>query len=192
MRKTHAMSLDMKSHLGALAGLLLLATTVGCGTTVGLSSDRFKPQFDAAPLAAYRGKAVVLRGFENVDASTSFYLYPGAGRRYGGPVLTSYFWYCFKAAFTQAGVNVFDEGQGPAGAPVMDAKLVHVAEDGFTAEVTVMGAPGQAPLQKSYTIPGPPITDPQPAALENRAYAMMNALFVAVVSDPAFQGALLR
>jgi hypothetical protein len=175
-----------------LAGLLCLAVASGCQTTIGLSSDRFVPQFDPAPLANYRGQAIVLRTFQNVDDNTSFYQYPGEDRRYGGPVLTSYFWYCFKSAFTRLGVNVFEEGQGPAGAPMMDVKLVRIAEAGFTVNVVVTGQPGQPPMQKSYSVAGPPITNPETSALEQRAYKMMSEVFWAVVSDPEFQAVVVR
>jgi hypothetical protein len=187
MTKTRLFSIVTNVRLGLVGTLALLALTSGCGTTVGLSSDRFAPQFDPAPLASYRGKAIVLHNFENVDANTSFYLYPGNGRRYGGPVLTSYFWYCFKSAFTKLGVNVLDEGQGSAGLPTLDVKLVQIAEAGFTADVTLGGVMGKAPYQHTYTVSGPPITDMQAPALEARAYRMVSELFLAMVSDPQFQ-----
>jgi len=192
MNTTPACTKRIGTGVGLLAGVALLALTSGCGTTIGITSDHYLPQFDPAPLASYRGRAIVLRNFENVDNNTSFYKYPGAGRHYGGPVLTSYFWYCFKAAFTQLGVNVFEEGMGQPGMPAMDVKLVKIDEAGFTVQVGVMGAPGQPPLSKSYSIAGPPITDPQAPALEQRAYQMMTALFWAVVSDPEFQAAVMR
>jgi len=160
----------------------------GCGTTIGLSSDRYMPKLDTAPLAKYSGKAIVMHNFENADNDTSFYLYHGQGRRYGGPVLTSYFWYCFKSTFTKLGVNVLDEAQAPTGTPALDVRLTHINEAGFTVVATVSGATGQPPLQKEYSISGPPIADPKDqAALESRAYSMMTALFGAMVSDPQFQ-----
>jgi hypothetical protein len=187
MDKTNTSSRRTYSGFALLVALPLLWSMSGCGPSVALSSDRYMPQFDPAPLASYHGKVLVLRGFENVDEKTNFYSYPGKGRYYGGPVLTSYFWYCFKSAFTKLGVNVFEEGQGPSGAPTMDVKLVRIAEDGFTANVTVAVSSGRPPLMKSYTIAGPTITDFQKSALESRAYQMMTALFWSVASDPQFQ-----
>jgi hypothetical protein len=178
--------------LGLLASVALLVLTSGCGATIGLTSDRYQPQFDPAPLSYYSGRAILLRTFENVDNNTSFYRYPGNGRHYGGPVLTSYFWYCFKAAFTKLGVNVFEESLAQPGLPTMDVKLLRIDEAGYTAQVTVMGAAGQPPMQKTYSVAGPPITDRQPAALEGRAYQMMTGLFWNIVADPTFQGAVLR
>jgi hypothetical protein len=192
MDKTRCSVTTKRMSLGILAGAMLMALASGCGTTIGLTSDRYQPQFDPAPLASYNGRAILLRNFENVDNNTSFYRYPGAGRHYGGPVLTSYFWYCFKAAFTKLGVNVFDESLAQPGVPSMEVKLVRIDEAGYTAQVTVMGGPGQPPLQKSYSVAGPPITDRQPAALESRAYQMMTGLFWNIVADPAFQSAVLR
>jgi hypothetical protein len=187
MTKTPLSSLTTNMRLGLVGTLALLGVTSGCGTTIGLTSDRFTPQFDPAPLANYRGKAIVIHNFANADNDTSFFLYPGNGRRYGGPVLTSYFWYCFKSAFTKLGVNVLEEGQSPAGTPALDVTLVHIAEAAFKVNVTVAGVTGQPPLQKTYEVAGPPITDAQPPTLESRAYQMVSALFLAMVSDPLFQ-----
>ncbi len=174
--------------LALVAAVALLVTTAGCASTIGLSSDRYTPTFDTAPLAKYSGRVILLRTFENVDNDTSFFLYRGPGRQYGGPVLTSYFWYCFKNSFAKLGVTVLDDGQAqPAGTPSVGAKLKHINEAGFTVSVTASGASGQ-PLEKDYSIAGPPITNPKDfAALESRAYAMMSALFASIVSDPQFQ-----
>jgi hypothetical protein len=171
-----------------LAAVSVITATAGCGTTVGLSADRYTPAFDAAPLAKYSGKTVVLRNFENLDNDTTFFLYQGQGRRYGGPVLTSYFWYCFKNSFTKLGTNAVDDTQAAPGMPSMDVKLKHINENNFAVSVVVSGASGQPPLQKDYAIAGPPIADPKDVAgLESRAYAMMSALFTSIVSDPQVQ-----
>lgn len=174
------------TKLGLLAAVVLMAS--GCATTIGLTSDRYTPLFDTAPLTQYNGKSIVLRSFENLDNNTSFFLYRGPGRQYGGPVLTSYFWYCFKNSFAKLGVNVLDDGQAqPAGTPSVGVKLKRINEDGFTVSVVAAGASGQ-PVEKDYSIVGPAITDPKDTAgLESRAYAMMSALFTNIVSDPQFQ-----
>jgi hypothetical protein len=178
----------MGTGFGLLSALAVMSATSGCGATVGLSSDRYTPLFDAAALAKYNGKAIVLRTFENVDNNTSFFLYQGTGRRYGGPVLTSYFWYCFKNSFAKLGVTVLEDGQPALGVPAMAMKLTHINENGFTVSVIASGASGQPPLQKDYAIVGPPVADPKDVAgLESRAYAMMSALFTNIASDPQFQ-----
>ncbi len=72
--------------------------------------------------------------------------------------------------------------------PSMDVKLKHINENNFAVSVVVSGASGQPPLQKDYSIAGPPIADPKDVAgLESRAYAMMSALFTSIVSDPQVQ-----
>jgi len=161
----------------------------GCGgPTVYLNSDHFKPQFDAGPLASYRGKAVLLRGFENVDENTTIFVYPRSGpRRYGGPVLTSYFWYCFRTGFEHMGLRVFEEGQAPANVPVMDVKLVHLGEDSYTLAVHLLGGAGQMPLDKQYTASAPPVTSQQPTDLEARAYRITSDLILQIAMDPQFQ-----
>lgn len=188
MKNTHASC----GKLGLLAAFTLLVASSGCGTTIGISSDRYTPAFDPAPLAKYSGKVIVLRSFENVDNDTSFFLYRGPGRKYGGPVLTSYFWYCFKNSFAKLGVTVLDDGQAqPMGTPSVGMKLKHINENGFAVSVIVSPASGQ-PVEKDYSIVGPPIADPKDtAALESRAYAMMSALFTNIVSDPQFQAVVV-
>jgi hypothetical protein len=180
------------TKLGLLAALALMSVTSGCATTIGITSDRYTPRFDTAPLAKYSGKVIVLRSFENLDNDTSFFLYKGAGRQYGGPVLTSYFWYCFKNSFAKLGVNVLVDGDAqPAGTPSVGMKLKHINENGFAVSVVAAGASGQ-PMEKDYAIVGPAITDPKDTAgLESRAYAMMSALFANIVSDPQFQSVVV-
>jgi hypothetical protein len=147
------------------------------------------PAFDPGPFAAYRGRSILMRGFENVDENTTIFMYPRSGpRRYGGPALSSYFWYCFQTSFTRIGVRVLEEGMLMPDTPVMDVRLVHVGDEEFIVDVSVLGEKG-LPFQKRYKVPGPPITAVTRDALEVRAYQMMSALFLTVVSDPQFQAA---
>ncbi len=181
-----------RPRLAFAALSLLLLAGPACGPAIGLSSDRYMPDFDAAALPRYRGQTMVLRNFTNADENTRFYKYPGDGREYGGPLLTSYFWYCFKTAFTRLGVNVFEDGTGPQDAPAMEVKLFQISEAGFGADVLLTGARGQPPLLKRYVIAGPPIINQGEAALEQRAYRMMTTLFWRIVADPQFQSVALR
>lgn len=174
-----------------LPAALVLAALVfgGCGgPTVYLNSDHFRPQFDPGSLSSYRGKAVLLRGFENVDQNTTIFTYPRSGpRRYGGPALTSYFWYCFRTGFEHIGLRVFEEGQAPANIPVMDVKLVRLGEDSYTFAVRLLGGAGQMPLDKQYTASAPPVTSQLPADLEARAYRITSDLILQITMDPQFQ-----
>jgi hypothetical protein len=180
--------MNMRVALAALV-LLVAAVSTGCGgPVIALNSDRYMPQFDASPLANYRGRALVMRNFENADENTTIFVYPRSGpRRYGGPVLTSYFWYCFRTAFERLGVRVYEEGQAPANLPMMDVRLLHLDESGYTVSVRVLSAESQSPLQKQYSVPGPPVTQQQAAVLEARAYQMTTTLFWEIVTDPQFQ-----
>lgn len=164
-----------------------------CGVYVPIKADRYMPAFDPAPLSSYRGRTIMMRGFENVDDDTTIFMYPASGpRRYGGPALTSYFWYCFRTAFERLGVVVLDEGQAMMPMPVMDTRLVHIGDDGFVADVRVLGTDPQIRLNKRYAIKGPPITESTRLALETRAYQMVTALFLSIVSDPQFQVVVAR
>jgi hypothetical protein len=173
-------------HVGLLTIVAVVAS--GCSVYVPISSNRYAPAFDPAPLANYRGRAIVMRGFENVDDDTTIFMYPASGpRRYGGPALTSYFWYCFRTAFERLGVRVFEEGQAPPGLPVMDLRLTHIGDDGFVADVRLMGPSTQLGLRKRYAIKGPPVAASDAPSLEARAYQMVTSLFWTIVSDPEFQ-----
>ena len=173
---------------------LFWGATPGCSTYVPLSEGRYLPQFDPAPLSDYRGRAILMRGFENIDDNTTIFMYPRSGpRRYGGPALTSYFWYCFRSAFTRLGVRVFEEGQFmPSNIPVMDVRLVRIDEDSFTVDVSLLGGAGELPIQKRLTVPGPPLTLLHRDELEARAYRMMTSLFWAIVTDPQFHAVAVQ
>jgi hypothetical protein len=176
------------THSFVLGLLALALAPSGCGVNVPIKADRYMPAFDPAPLANYRGRAILMRGFENADDDTTIFMYPASGpRRYGGPALTSYFWYCFRTAFERLGVRVFEEGQTTVSMPLMDVKLVHIGDDGFVADVRLMGPDLQPGLQKRYSIQGPKVTASDRLTLEIRAYQMMTLLFWAIVADPQFQ-----
>lgn len=184
-----------RSRICAGLPVALLLTSVllgGCGgPTVYLNSDHFKPQFDAGSLSSYRGKAILLRGFENADNNTTIFMYPRSGpRRYGGPVLTSYFWYCFRTGFEHLGIRVFEETQAPPNLPIVDVKLVRLEENGYTVTVHVLGGAGQMPLEKQYTVNAPPVTSEQPGDLEAHAYRMTSDLILQIATDPQFQATL--
>lgn len=178
-----------KLHFGLVALATFFAcVTTACSTYVAISDGRFMPAFDPAPFAGYRGKAIVMRGFENADDNTTIFMYPRSGpRRYGGPALTSYFWYCFRTSFTRIGVRVLEEGLVMPDTPVMDVRLVHLDDQQFVVDVTVLGSARELPFQKRYTVPGPPMTAVTRDALEIRAYQMVSGLFLTIVSDPQFQ-----
>jgi hypothetical protein len=187
VRKTSTVSLAaLVAILASLGGL-----ASGCGPSIQLSSDRYFPLFDPAPLADYRGRAIVMRSFENVDEQTTFYTYRGSGHRYGGPVLSSYFWYCFRNAFERLGVQVLEEGGSPAVAPVMAVRLVRINDASFIADVTLAAPDGRA-LQKRYAIAGPPVVSRARPDLEQRAYEMVSSLFWSIVASPEFRTIVTR
>jgi hypothetical protein len=172
----------------ALAAFLFAGATSGCSRVIGLNPDRYLPQFDPAPLANYRGAALVMRGFENADDNTTIFYYPRSGpRMYGGPVLTSYFWYCFRTAFESLGVRVFDNGYAAADLPIMELRMIRLDENGYTVDVRVVAAGLQPVLHKRYSVAGPPLASLDLQALEARAYQMTTAVFLSIVNDPEFQ-----
>jgi len=160
-----------------------------CSPAITLDSWRYQPNLAAN--AAYAGRTIELANFENTDNDTSIFFYRGSdSRRYGGPVLTSYFWYCFRTAFERLGMRVYEPGTAPPGTPTLEVRMLQVNENVYRLGVHMRGAPGTPVLNRVYetTEPLPAKTDA--ATLEARAYRMMDAVFLAMVSDPAFQSAL--
>jgi hypothetical protein len=184
----------MPKHVPALlVGVFALAVlgTSGCQDLIRLDSARFQPGISTPELAGYKGKAVVMRKFENVDDSTTQVSYRGNGRRYGGPVLASYFWNCFREGFERLGVSVYDEASAPVGvqAAILDVRLVRIDESAYQVTVGLQGGSTAAVFRKPYSVAGPRATTSDSAALRARAYDMMNALFVAMVRDAEFKAA---
>ena len=106
-----------------LVGLLACCAAWGCGQRIYLSSSEYVSGIHAGDFSAYRGKSLLMPSFTNRAENTSiFYWYGADGRRYGGPLLTSFFWYVFKEDFNHIGVTVFDKG-APAGSATLEVQL---------------------------------------------------------------------
>jgi hypothetical protein len=190
MAKARTVSVRPGMHV-ALGVVLASVAFSGCSEVIALNSDRYLPELDAAALVSYRGSALVMRGFENADDNTTIFYYPKSGpRMYGGPVLASYFWYCFRTAFERIGVRVYDDGQAAPGIPVMDFRLIRLDEGAYTADVRVLGPAAQPALHKRYSVGGAPLASLDGRTLEARAYNMTTALFMSIVGDPEFQAAV--
>jgi hypothetical protein len=188
VRRGPTMVAAMKKLLARLVLVVSAIVLSGCAGTVTLAADRYQPTIPALDVAAYKGKAVVLRNFENVDNATTLFAYPGNGRKYGGPLLTSYFWHCFREAFERMGVTVYEDGNVPAGksAPVMDVRLVAIHEASYRVGVSLRGPAGNF-RWKPFGITGPAVSSDDARVLERRAYQMMDALFIAIITDPEFR-----
>ena len=184
----------MRMHVPSLLAYVFALAVLGmfgCQDLIRLDAARFQPGISTPELAGYKGKAVVMRKFENVDDSTTVVSYRGNGRRYGGPVLTSYFWNCFREGFERLGVSVYDEAGAPVGveAPILDVRLVRIDESAYQVTVGLQGGATAAPFRKPFSVAGPRATTSDVAALQARAYDMMNALFVTMARDAEFKAA---
>jgi hypothetical protein len=176
-----------------LAGLLALGGATGCSRSfIGLSSSSYAPKFQAAEFSDYRGKEVYMPGFANRAENTSvFYYYSTDGnRRYGGPLLASYFWYCFKSAFTHIGVKVYDGG-APASVPKLDVEFPSLTDAEFQFTVSLEGQ-GVPPFRKTYKVAAPPPQSDDLSYLAERAYAMNDLAFTTIAWDPEFRAAFMR
>jgi hypothetical protein len=174
----------------SMVSLLACVGATGCGQRIYLSSSEYVPGIHAGDFSPFRGKSVLMPSFSNRAENTSiFYWYGAEGRRYGGPVLTSFFWYVFKEDFNHIGVNVFDKG-APAGSPQLDVELVSLTESSFDLAVRLTPVQGQA-LRKNFHIAGPPVTGDDDYALKWRAYHMVDLAFASIIDDAEFRAAFV-
>jgi len=76
-------------------------------------------------------------------------------------------------------------------APAMWVTLLSITDVNYNVSVTVQKR-GVTVFTEKYTIQDPPLAekDPNPAALEERAYKMMNKLISTILKDPGFQKVL--
>lgn len=179
--------------LGLLAATMVAASGSGCGRSfVRLDSASYIPRFPPADFADYQNKSVYMPSFANrADNTTIFYYYGAEGSRsYGGPVLASYFWYCFKNAFTHIGVRVLERG-APQSVPKLEIEFPALSELEYQFTVT-LDAPGRKPFRKSYKVPAPPPASDDATYLAERAYTMNDLAFTTIIYDPEFRSAFMQ
>lgn len=171
-----------------------LALTAGCSgsTYVYVKQDAYSPQLPDN-LNVYRGAAVHLASFTNRAENTSMFYYysPDYSVTYeGAPSLQSYLWYCFEKALLSLGMKVYSgEDNPPVEVPEVQLTFTSLTDQEFKFEVVVLKG-NQQIFKNSYAIAAPPPKQQKPAALEQRAYRMVDAAVSAVLSDPAFQQSL--
>jgi hypothetical protein len=179
--------------MGLLAGVVLAGGTAGCGRSyVRLDSANYIPKFPPADFADYQNKSVYMPSFANrADNTTIFYYYGADGSRtYGGPVLASYFWYCFKNAFSHIGVRVYDRG-APQSVPKLEVEFPALSEVEYQFTVN-LDSPGHKPFRKTYKVPAPPPASDDSTYLAERAYTMNDLAFTNIIYDPEFRAAFME
>lgn len=161
----------------------------GCqGMKVGLQN--YNPAF-SSEYDVYKGKRVFLMNFNNQAKETGIreFYSPDMKFRYSSNDLVSnYFWYSFREAFTKLGMTVSDEDKPDYSATGMWVSLLSISDVKFHVLLTVQERE-KAILKKEYSIQEPPPgeKDRTPAVLEQRVYKMTNRLIGAILDDPEFR-----
>jgi len=181
--------------LAALVTFFCLAVA-GCGaggTKVVIQQGVYNPAVDAPNLAAYKGKIIYFPSVTNQANDTTVWAYYSADKKYyyeATPSLQTYVWDCFVKAFNRIGVRAL-------AMPVMESpKELNVVLNSVTDQKFVFSAtlttPGETSFQKQYTVDAPPTAATDLKALETRSYKLVDAAFLAMVTDSDFRKAFLK
>ena len=170
----------------------------GCprgGTKVYLKQTSYNPSFDTADLSAYKGKLLYFPSVTNNASNTSIWDYYSEDSNYAyeaSPALQTYFWDCFVKSFNRIGVRAFAApGGGTETAPELQIVLSSVSDRKLVFSVSLMRL-GESAFQKEFTVVAPPAGTSDLSELEKRGYRLVDAAFMAMVTDPGFRKAFLK
>jgi hypothetical protein len=142
----------------------------------------------------YQGVRVNLGGVENDAWDTTIWYYYSDNSRLvyeGAPTLADFFEDAFQRAFMAAGMDVSRQGFVPPGRPNLEFTMKSVSEERFVFDLTVYRG-RTAVYTRTYRVlePVPPAGRRDEAALEERAYRMVNTLVRQILTDPHFRRAV--
>lgn len=163
------------------------------GTRIELTS--YSPGLKG-DLSDYRGKKIYLMNFDNQAMNTSIWYYYSRDYKftYGWESLIhNYFWYSFRKAMVNLGMEVSNVDRPDPSAPGMWLRLKSLTDERFVVEVYIQKF--SAPLFiKTYSINAEPLPPEErtPENLEMRAYDMTDKLIGAILTDPQFKSAFLK
>lgn len=168
------------------AVILLFAFTVfGCTTKVYINPDAYRPNIVLNQNKRFLNKKIYMHSFTNSAQNTSSWNYysPDKKIRYEtSQPLNSYFWYCFRYAFEEIGVNVSPYEYGII---EFNYELVSLTDQLFRFNVNLMKNRSMI-YQKMYHVAMNPPEDASVASLEARAYKLVDKSFEAILNDPGF------
>jgi hypothetical protein len=184
--------------MGLLLTVLMMA---GCGpftdTVVQLNREKYVCQIDPNQFSAFQGKRLLLMNITDQSRNTSnlayynpektvgYQLFYSSQHQMPQPVV-SYFWYALQKGFECAGVRIEEHGR------IYDAELSLVfrsltdEEIRFQAFLVRKAVPV---FEKEYVVTMPKVQPGNKKALEDRAYRMLDAMVVDMLSDPDFKKA---
>ncbi len=179
-------------YLFYLSGIFTLLIIQGCALHVPLDSTKYVSDISKSNYIKYQGKEILLNSVINNAADTSifFYFSQNGKIQYGGPALTSYFWYCFNSALLNIGLGVH-EHSAPKGVPVFEFIISSLNDSQvkftFTLKKTVF-----LKFKKEYIVTMPQSDTKNPEDLEKRAYQMVDLIITTVLDDKEFETVFLE
>ncbi len=170
----------------------LLLGLNACSVNVPLDASLYRTGIPAEKFSQYRGKQVYLGSFTNKAENTSIFHYYDRDKdvSYGGPLLTSLFWYCFSSAFLDIGIGVY-EHQSPPGVPQMSFTFFSLDDTGIKFNVTLKKDSFQI-FKKDYSLDMEKQESKDPKILEERAYRFIDLIIAAILEDSDFKKAFFK
>ncbi len=180
----------------------------GCGASgkkIVMKADSYTPSFKASEFSRYKGKKAVLANFHNQAQNTTNWGYSSADKKIsyeGTERLESHFASCFQKSFKHIGVNLVDYVHDPAytvrtwwgvagyrapkGVPEFQLILTSLNDSEFKFRALVF-RDGETKLDKEMSVSMAAAGTDDPAALEKRAYSLVDSAFVTILRDRDFQ-----
>ncbi len=176
--------------------LMALLAVYGCSaltsTVVVLNREYYTPSLNPAQYKHLHGKRILFGSIEDQstntsnlnyfspDRSVSYKLYYTSPQNSVAQPVVSFLWYALKKGFERTGVVIVEGG------PLYDAELYMTITSLTDEEIrfnALLKQRGSELYKKNYAVrvPGGKMQDP--AALEDRAYAMLDAMVKAILAD---------
>ncbi len=187
--------------ISAVVAAVIVVT--GCASSnVNLKQNMYAPSFNADEFRDYRGRGVYLPPFVNKADNTTLWFYSSVDkkRKYVMNSVEQFFWNCCQDAFLHVGIFVYES---PSVSPAVNPdekfkqgfkefrmQLSSLTDMEYRFIVTLYDGRSIV-FQRKFIIPMNPPEGEDMAALEKRAYAMVDRSFETILKDQGFRDAFL-
>ena len=181
--------------------ILLLVITTGClSSNIKLRQDSYIPSFNTEEFKEYKGKSIYLPSFVNRAENTTVWYYYSLDkkRKYLMNNLEQFFWNCYQDAFLHVGIFVYESGYPGQGVSVEDKlkeglkefrlQFSSMTDTEYRFIVTLCDR-GSIVFQRKFIIPMDAPQTEDDAALEQRAFKMIDKSIRTILKDPDFKEA---
>jgi len=201
-RRTKGMNKMQRKGNGVffIACVLLMLVLFGCGpttsTVVTLGRDNYVPQLNPDDYKMLQGKQILFHTIKDQSTNTSNLAYYNPERTIGYSLyykrpnegmaqpVVSFFWYALKKGFDHIGIIIEESSPLYDAETIMTFRSVTDREIKFHVLFTKLG---RKFYEKTYTVKAPDAPTDDAAALEKRAYGMIDAMVKTIVDDPDFK-----